>query len=88
MDAFDTIWNNVNHKENYVPRTFQTIGGMWTVDTWKRDGVTIQLMDEGYTRRIFSDCVDVFYNEFNGMRFNKGSEQDLEIISTSQIPRV
>ncbi len=55
-EAFTAIWSQVCAGENYVPRDYQTIGGMWTVDTWKAiiDGVevTAQQMDEGWTMRL------------------------------------
>ena len=88
MNTFDTIFSSVAQKENYVPRNYKTIGGMWTLDTWEKNGIKVQLMYEGYTRKIISDCVEVTFNEFNGMVFYKGNEQDLEKISSSQNQRV
>ena len=88
MNTFDTIFHSIAQKENYVPRNYKTIGGMWTVDTWEKDGVKVQLMDEGYTRKIYSDCVEVTFNEFNGMVFYKGSLEDLENFSTCQNKQV
>jgi hypothetical protein len=58
-EAFERIVRAVRHKDHYVPRDFRTIGGMWTVDTWHRSGVTVQLMDEGWTTRILAPGLDV-----------------------------
>lgn len=83
MNAFDTVWTVIRTDENYVPRNFQTVGGMWTVDTWKKDGVTIQLMDEGYTQRIFAEDLDVTQGYKFGktvLEFKKGNEETLETL--------
>ena len=52
----DIIFNKfqkfIKNKDNHIPRDYQTIGGMWTVDTWMIDNYTLQLMDEGYTSII------------------------------------
>ena len=88
MNTFDTIFRSIAQKENYVPRNYKTIGGMWTIDTWEKNGIKVQLMDEGWTRKIHSDCVEVTFNEFSGMVFYKGSLEDLEKISICQNKQV
>lgn len=77
--AIKEIVQEVKKEENYIPRNYQTIGGMWTVDTWKKDGVTVQVMDEGYTTKVFSDSFEVIigYNGKEYVRFEKGSVNDL-----------
>jgi len=30
---FHNLWNHLRQDDNYQPRDYQTIGGMWTVDT-------------------------------------------------------
>lgn len=52
--TFSRIVRQIRANENYVPRPYQTIGGGWTVDTWKTTGKSgdeyiVRLMDEGYT---------------------------------------
>ena len=51
---FGRIWTNVKIDKNYIPRTHETIGGRWTVDTWENDEWRAQLMDEGYTKVLFN----------------------------------
>jgi hypothetical protein len=70
--AFERIVQAVKDKEYYVPREFQTIGGMWTVDTWRRAGITVQLMDEGYTTRILAPGLDVSQTETRDLKYQEG----------------
>lgn len=76
-DYIQTLISLINKPEFYVSRNYQTIGGMWTVDTWKRDGVTYELMDEGYTNVISADGLRVIegYNGENYVRYEKGNGQ-------------
>jgi hypothetical protein len=78
--AFIEIFSNIRYDENYVPRNYQTIGGMWTVDTWQKNGITIQLEDEGYTKAILTDNLQVRLNYDNSLSFSKGSVEDLLIL--------
>lgn len=71
--AFERIVQAVRDKDYYVPRDFQTIGGMWTVDTWRRDGVTVQLMDEGYTTRIMAPGLDVSQTASRDLEYREGN---------------
>ena len=50
--AFFILTANIKTDANYIPRDYKTIGGMWTVDTWKLGDLQYQLMDEGYTSVI------------------------------------
>jgi hypothetical protein len=56
---FCQIESIVKRSENYVPRNYQTIGGMWTVDTYRKGEVTYRTMDEGYTGVIRAENVEV-----------------------------
>lgn len=49
VKEFNEIYNKIKQPENYVKRPYQTIGGMWTVDTWATPEWRAQSMDEGYT---------------------------------------
>lgn len=52
-ELIELIYNKVRTEGEVVPRDYQTIGGMWTVDTWQLDSlVKVQMMDEGWTKRI------------------------------------
>lgn len=48
-NIFNELVAKIKIKENFVPRDYKTIGGMWTVETWQKDDFEVQLMDEGYT---------------------------------------
>ncbi len=48
-NIFNELVAKIKIKENFVPRDYKTIGGMWTVETWQKDDFKVQLMDEGYT---------------------------------------
>ena len=48
-EVFNQVVRDIKNEEFYVPRGYQTIGGMWTVDTWLKDNLRVQVMDEGYT---------------------------------------
>lgn len=54
---FQHVENIVRQTIYYVPRNYKTVGGMWTVDTYKKGSITLQVMDEGWTVRIFTDKV-------------------------------
>jgi hypothetical protein len=71
--AFERIVQAVRDKDYYVPRDFRTIGGMWTVDTWRRDGITVQLMDEGYTTRIMVPGLDVSQTDVRDLEYQEGN---------------
>lgn len=70
--AFDRIVRAVRTKDHYVPRDFRTIGGMWTVDTWRRGGATVQLMDEGATTRILAQDLDVIQGYDGKLVYHRG----------------
>lgn len=69
----------VKQKQYYVPRDYQTIGGMWTVDTWKRGSVTVQLMDEGYTTVVQAPGLHVV-SGYNGKEYVEFRQGDLSIV--------
>jgi len=79
---FSTITSN---KENYIPRDYQTIGGMWTADTYKFNGIICRIEDEGCSRTIIHTEGETntvlckayqFYDK--AVRIDVGTEQDLE----------
>jgi hypothetical protein len=74
--------NMVKTPEFHEPRDYQTIGAGWTVDTWCREQVTIQLMDEGYTTVISAPGLKVTagYNGKEYVRFDQGGEADIEAL--------
>ncbi len=82
QNAFSKIWEAIRcDDKNYVPRSYKSIGGMWTVDTWEKDGVKAQLLDEGSTRKIFSETIVCSENYYGEISFDKGTENDLFSLS-------
>jgi uncharacterized protein YfkK (UPF0435 family) len=77
LEMFKAIKRIVKKEENYKPRKFQTIGGMWTVDTYEYNGVTYQLQDEGYTDLLQNKKVCMTQTYDQPIHFRKGNEQDL-----------
>jgi len=75
--AFIEIFLNIRYDENYVPHNYQK-GGMWAVDTWQKNGITIQREDE--TNVILTDNLQVRLNYDNSLSFSKGSVEDLLIL--------
>ena len=78
--ALDLIFNFVRNTGAFVPRDYQTIGGMWTVDTYRSDklpGVDVQLQDEGYTRAIVSDEVIASSCGGAAVVYRRGTEEAL-----------
>jgi hypothetical protein len=59
------------------------MGGMWTVDTYKKLNVMFQIMDEGYTTRIITDDVEVVCNYNNDIEIKKGTMEMLENVLKS-----
>ncbi len=79
-NVFQQIILAVKQEKFYVPREYKTIGGMWTVDTWKRGDVTVQVMDEGYTTRIIAPGLQVIDSYPNQITFQTGNESILNAI--------
>lgn len=82
MEAYYKLKNTLRQSENYVPRPYQTIGGMWTTDTYKKDGVTLQIMDEGYSARLFTelDKLDVLETNVGHMTTLEFKAGDMDTI--------
>lgn len=76
-DTFQRIVSVVKQPKFYVPREYKTIGGMWTVDTWVRDEVTVQVMDEGYTTRIIAPGIQVTNSYPSPISFQRGDKEML-----------
>lgn len=77
LKLFKQITRVVKRSENYVPRDYQTIGGMWTVDTYKVGDITVQLMDEGYTNKLITPTIEAIETG-SSFRLERGSLQDFE----------
>ena len=80
MSFINELINELKKTENYVPRDYKTIGGMWTTDTWQKNGVKLQVMDEGYTKVIQSEGLKVVigYNGKDCIRYELGNEDVVE----------
>lgn len=75
--AFMAIQHIVKTNANYVPRNYESVGGMWTVDTWKLGEFRVQLEDEGYTMAVFAPGLVVRKMAYNGLAVTTGTEDDL-----------
>lgn len=69
----------VKQKQNYVTRDYKSVGGMWTVDTWKQGSVTVKVMDEGYTTVVCAPGLDVVLG-YNGKEYVEFRLGDLSIV--------
>jgi hypothetical protein len=70
----------VKRRENY--QKYQSVGGVWTVDTYKLGPITVQIMDEGYSARLFTRPSELDVFEFcrgneTVLEFRAGSADDL-----------
>lgn len=78
-EYFRKIINVIRRSENYQERDCKTIGGMWIVDTYIKNDITYQLMDEGYTDRIFvKDKLDVYQTYNRGLKYEIGNKYILK----------
>jgi hypothetical protein len=79
--AFYKVWNHVRQEAFYLPRTAPTVGGMWTVDTWQRDGITAQLMDEGWTQVIRTEMLHAIQSGSDPVVIKQGTADDLVMLA-------
>ena len=82
MNTIQKIVDIVKTVEHYVPRGYKTIGGMWTVDMWRKGNVVVRLLDEGYTTIITAPGLRVV-DSGNGTVFEQGTAEDLEKLAAS-----
>lgn len=54
-EIFEELKGALMQDQYYIPREYYTAGDRWTVDTWEREGLTLKLMDEGWTTIIRGD---------------------------------
>lgn len=84
MDSFvdfKSIKSVVKKEENVVKKDFETIG---VIGTWKKENVIFQLLDEGFTERIFiPDILEVINDFENKLTFKQGNENILNAIARS-----
>lgn len=74
---FDFVTNELRQSIYYVPRNYQTIGGMWTVDTYRYDDITLQIMEEGWFLKIVS-LNFIASERSDHFEIEKGTIKDLE----------
>lgn len=83
-NCFHRLWSRVAQHHNYVPRDYQTIGGMWTVDLYRLGEVECLLMDEGWTQVIRAPGLKVNYSgSSNEPVFIEGNEELLARLATN-----
>jgi hypothetical protein len=85
MSVVTDIIKIVKQKQCYIPREYKTVGGIWTVDTYKLGEVTVQVMDEGYTTVIQAPSLKIVsgYNGQEYVRYELGDELIAETVLQS-----
>ena len=79
LEMINQVKMIVKKDGNYINRDYKTIGGCWTVDTWMYNEVWFQLMDEGYTDRVYlKNKLDVYKNYKDDLFFKKGDINTLK----------
>ena len=82
MPTLDALVKLVKTEEHYVPRGYKTIGGMWTVDTWRKNDVVVRLMDEGYTVTVSAPGLEVV-DSGGAIVFKQGNAELIERVFNS-----
>lgn len=78
---FGKLFNYVKCKGSRVERDYGTVGGIWTVNTWKLNNIIVNVMDEGYTDRIYvRDKLDVCRSYKGELSFSLGDIGTLKSI--------
>lgn len=78
FELFNVVRGVIKLPENYKPRGYQTIGGMWNVDTWQYQGVLFQIMDEGWFEQIIFGDKKVFvsWGRGNSIEYKNTNKQE------------
>lgn len=79
---FDHVTNVIRQTVYYVPRNYKTVGGMWTVDTYKKGDMTVQIMDEGWTIKLITPNV-IAVESGSNFEIEKGTISDFEKVLES-----
>lgn len=58
-ELFQTVADYVYKPESFIPKDYYTVGGMWSVDRYARDGINYRIFDEGYGSEIFTEDLRV-----------------------------
>jgi len=81
--SFLLIFEALHRQEHYVPRPYQTIGGIWTRETYSKDDVIVYIEDEGYSQGIMADNLHVRFEAASGkMNYVKGNIKLLDEVCT------
>lgn len=76
---FNKVKSTIKNKNNFLEKGFTSLGGVWCVDTWVKDDIVFQVMEEGYTERIFiKEKLDVIKNFDNSIKYIVGNKNCLE----------
>lgn len=78
LEVFEALVRIIKQPGNYKPRGYQSIGGMWTVDTWIKDSFTYRVMDEGWSCEIIFDNkkVHVYLGISATLNYDNCTEQE------------
>lgn len=81
MQYFNAMRHIIKTENNYIPRKYQSIGGMWTTETWRQGDIVFQVSDEGYTQRIIIPFILEVVKTFdNKIIYELGTEDILKDI--------
>ena len=71
---FKCIVKIIRQKGKYI-----TIGGVWSDNTYIKNGVAFQILDEGSTKRVYvRDKLDVYKYYNNEIEFKKGGLDEMQ----------
>ena len=72
----------IRKEENHIKQN-SSLGGIWYVDTYELNNVKYQLMDEGYSEKIFNESFEITCNYENKIKLEKGTLEDANKIYQS-----
>lgn len=87
IDLFNALKVIIKLPENYKPGEYQTIGGMWAVDTWQYRDILFQVMDEGWFEKIIFGDKKVFvsWGRGNSVGYENTNEQEFIVFANNFI---
>ena len=89
LEIFNNIFQKVRKDENYIPRSYHTIGSFWTVDTWSDGRCQINLEDEGYSKLIIvPGLLRCRTNYKNDITYLDGDENSLMELGRMHLPEI
>lgn len=75
---FLKIYNHVRQPQYYISQNHISVGGFWASDIYKRDNIIVKLLDEGSSRQIITNDLNVIQNYHDELTFYKGDADMLK----------